>query len=233
MRPDPGTSLCTPLLLGRLGGLLHCHRISFLCAFTIYLCAHVLATTVYPSLYMPYESDCTGSPVVNNTGGCVSSATIAVLRRPRLPSAPESIRGLVIRAHAAAAAAFPVRYHRSTTARTSRREWPKQSVSEGYQPLAHSPSSSTNRSAAQASCCGGGGRCAVVAGISKTVHPSPPVVPYTWYRYHEEPAPDPHAGQLLTGQDAQLQFQCVPTVDGSLDQRLACPALWRPPYMTM
>jgi hypothetical protein len=50
--------------------------------------------------------------------------------------------------------------------------------------------------------------------ISKTVEPSPPVVPYTWYRYHSEPAPDPHATQLLTPQDAKLQFQYPLTLPG-------------------
>eukprot|EP01043_Picozoa_sp_COSAG02_P043192 COSAG02_NODE_3739_length_6303_cov_12.797228_6_plen_160_part_00 len=50
--------------------------------------------------------------------------------------------------------------------------------------------------------------------ISKTVTPSPPVVPYTWYRYHAEPAPDPHAGQLLSPQDAKLQFQFPLTLPG-------------------
>lgn len=50
--------------------------------------------------------------------------------------------------------------------------------------------------------------------ISKTVTPSPPVVPYTWYRYHAEPAPDPHAGQLLSPKDAKLQFQFPLTLPG-------------------
>ncbi len=50
--------------------------------------------------------------------------------------------------------------------------------------------------------------------ISKTVTPSPPVVPYTWYRYHKEPAPDPHAGQFLSPKDAKLQFQYPLTLPG-------------------
>ena len=34
---------------------------------------------VYPSIYMPYESDCADSPVVNNTGGCVHFTACSVL----------------------------------------------------------------------------------------------------------------------------------------------------------
>ena len=85
-----------------------------------------------PSIYMPYESDCTDSPYVNNTGGCVPHA------------------------------------HNEA--------YIKAGVAEAVR-------------------------------ISKLVTPSPPVVPYTWYRYHSEPAPDPHARELLTPRDAMLQFK--------------------------
>ena len=88
-------------------------------------------TAILPSIYMPYESDCTDSPITNNTGGGV--------------------------------------------------------------PFAH------NKAYVDAG-------IAEAVRISKLVTPSPPVVPYVWYLYHGEPAPDPHAGHLLTKKDAMLQF---------------------------
>ena len=50
--------------------------------------------------------------------------------------------------------------------------------------------------------------------ISKLVAPSPLVVPYTWYRYHSEPAPDAHALEFLTAKDTELQFSYPLTLPG-------------------
>ena len=37
-------------------------------------------TAILPSIYMPYESDCTDAPVKHNTGGCVPRAHNEVSR---------------------------------------------------------------------------------------------------------------------------------------------------------
>ena len=63
---------------------------------------------------------------------------------------------------------------------------------------------------------GGGWQAYVKAGVAEAVRisglvsPSPVVVPYTWYRYHSEPAPDPHALELLTSKDAELASTNAP-----------------------
>jgi hypothetical protein len=99
-------------------------------------------TAIFPSIYLPYQSDCAVLPsVANNTGGCVP------------------------RAH--------------------NKAYIKAGVEEAVR-------------------------------ISKLVTPSPAVVPYAWYRYHSEPAPDPRALELLSPKDAELEFKyplSLPGVD--------------------
>ena len=59
--------------------------------------------------------------------------------------------------------------------------------------------------------------------ISGLVRPSPVVVPYTWYRYHSEPAPDPHALELLTSKDAELaSTNALLSLTGSLPAANKC-----------
>ena len=99
-------------------------------------------TAIFPSIYLPYQSDCAVLPsVANNTGGCVP------------------------RAH--------------------NKAYIKAGVEEAVR-------------------------------ISKLVTPSPAVVPYAWYRYHSEPAPDSRALELLSHKDAELEFKyplSLPGVD--------------------
>ncbi len=62
--------------------------------------------------------------------------------------------------------------------------------------------------------------------ISGLVSPSPVVVPYTWYRYHSEPAPDPHALELLTSKDAELaSTNALLSLTGSLPAELTSQVL--------
>ena len=75
---------------------------------------------------------------------------------------------------------------------------------------------------------GGGWQAYVKAGVAEAVRisglvsPSPVVVPYTWYRYHSEPAPDPHALELLTSKDAELVSTNALSLTDSLSLTSKC-----------